>query len=305
MSSFGGLPLPPGWSVRLDPTINTIQLVPNHGVAPQATPKEAYDAIAAYWNINPREKEDEQHRQATQAARNLTPTQHPAGNSGGAAAGGSFTAISSGYSQTLGAYTFYSPSQGTSVTMPGSTLGYGLGSGLYNSIGGQLLTAQQAHALAQQLQVLPQHYLHPTVIQQPLALPREAAKVGEIIGHRAWTLRPEGLLGSMSMSTLWKPHKVIEDRSDENNHTPIDDHNQSGIWAFKSAYDLAGDFGPRHYERIVYGTVWQWGTVIEHERGYRSQYASIRSLDHAVDGVDLKALQFLYLGKEGNDAHRA
>jgi hypothetical protein len=54
-----------------------------------------------------------------------------------------------------------------------------------------------------------------------------------------------------------------------------EEHN--GIYAYKKA----ADFLKSHSEGLdIYGEVALWGDVIEHELGYRAQFAQIVSLKH-------------------------
>jgi hypothetical protein len=50
--------------------------------------------------------------------------------------------------------------------------------------------------------------------------------------------------------------------------------------------------------KFVIGTVDLYGEVIEHERGYRAEYARVASLDQGFGDVDLEALRARYLGQQ-------
>lgn len=100
----------------------------------------------------------------------------------------------------------------------------------------------------------------------------EAIIAGEIIGHRAWALSPYGKLQSVAASYIWEPKQVAEGN-------PLDGF---GIHAYKNIYRLMSE----QRGRYIYGAVAMWGDVIEHEHGYRSQYARIVSLDHFDDSID-------------------
>lgn len=45
---------------------------------------------------------------------------------------------------------------------------------------------------------------------------------------------------------------------------------------------------------MAVGTVRLWGEVIEHERGYRAEFAKVHSLDHVFGEADLAALRARY-----------
>ena len=126
-------------------------------------------------------------------------------------------------------------------------------------------------------------------------LPRSEPKCGEIVGHRAWFVRrgvPQ--LYSCGVYPLaWQPGEPMQDSTQKGEH--IDDYGKAGVWGFKTPYDLAGEFltpggsgngymplrASQHGLTLIVGTSWHWGTTIEHENGYRSQYGAVRSLDCA------------------------
>lgn len=129
-------------------------------------------------------------------------------------------------------------------------------------------------------------------------LPRSFS-AGEFIGHRAWIVRGldyiPGLdylygerlwLQSFVMVYPWRPGEPVCDTSyDSRKH--IEEQNMVGVWAFKNHDDLLSDFisGWTGVEYpIVVGTAWMWGTVIEHTKGYRAQYSTVRSLDKIYAG---------------------
>lgn len=101
--------------------------------------------------------------------------------------------------------------------------------------------------------------------QKPDLLKPEGVKLGEIIGWRGWGLTDKGFLKSMSADVLWAP--------DEPMHGDIKsgaEHN--GCYAYKRARD----FIKAHESHLqVWGAVAMWGRVIEHEKGYRSEWAKI------------------------------
>jgi hypothetical protein len=128
------------------------------------------------------------------------------------------------------------------------------------------------------------------------ALKRDGVVAGEIVGYRCWRIE-NGLLRSVYQSDVWRPGEILEGRE-------LGDWDSRGIHAWK-------DGGSKHYhdyirsylnresdpitmmmmwgrdtqERaemrpaMVTGTAFLWGDVVEHERGYRAEYARVRSLD--------------------------
>lgn len=104
-------------------------------------------------------------------------------------------------------------------------------------------------------------------------IPNGGIVAGEIIGHRCWRLhgRTTTLL-SMAVDCLWLPSKVVEGNVEH----------YLGVHAFKSKMD-AMRYGKQHSSStIVFGTIKMWGDVVEHERGWRAQYARIHSIDDST-----------------------
>jgi hypothetical protein len=97
-------------------------------------------------------------------------------------------------------------------------------------------------------------------------------RAGEIVGYRCWHLNSDGLLYSMYRSVfVWRPGEIVEgDVADL----------LEGVHAFKDRLAV-GSFGyTRNNTRVVVsGTVYLWGEVIEHERGWRASKAAIASID--------------------------
>lgn len=94
-------------------------------------------------------------------------------------------------------------------------------------------------------------------------------KVGEIIAYRIWLIK-DGYLESYSAERIWAPEEKMSGKPSDNG--------MDGIWAFKDK----GRAIKKMLETStssVYGSVKLWGKVVEHELGYRAEYAKIISLD--------------------------
>jgi len=129
--------------------------------------------------------------------------------------------------------------------------------------------------------------MHQPVEFSPEPLPHAPLRAGEFIAHRAWMVlgvdqpRDRIWLNSFVMRCAWMPRVPLSDTS-YNPERRIQDHNEVGVWGFKNRDDLFADFlvGWDQIEYpIAIGTAWLWGTVIEHNKGYRAQYAAVRSVD--------------------------
>jgi hypothetical protein len=103
--------------------------------------------------------------------------------------------------------------------------------------------------------------------------------ISPIVGYRVWTW---GTMGLKSLSgTSWHPCQVVAARcrasivggrgkaKDYDHEAPHVDCT-CGIYAAKTL----DHFRSAEYERYgIYGEVYLWGTVVEHELGYRAQFA--------------------------------
>ena len=105
---------------------------------------------------------------------------------------------------------------------------------------------------------------------------------GEITAFRMWRVPPDGILMSTFKDAIWKPGKILEAHDSPANHP------QFGIHGWKSVVE-AVEYGKeiqdsRYVPRacrtpIAFGRVKLWGEVIEHQRGYRAQFARIVGID--------------------------
>ncbi len=94
---------------------------------------------------------------------------------------------------------------------------------------------------------------------------------GEVEAFRCWKLGQDGLLRSVVMDDfVWQPGEIVEG----------DVQAGDGIHGFKSIILAAKYAGSE--DGYVTGTIWMWGEVHEHMRGYRASKASIRSIDDSA-----------------------
>lgn len=101
-----------------------------------------------------------------------------------------------------------------------------------------------------------------------------------------------GFLTSTATPKVWLPGEPMTGDT----RPPL----QTGVYAFKSlASAIEHSLGlPNH----VFGEVSLWGEIIEHEKGYRAEFAAIKSLDGIMSG-DKEALEELrkFYGVSGRD----
>ncbi len=94
-------------------------------------------------------------------------------------------------------------------------------------------------------------------------------RAGEIIAYRAWILRPGLSLNSIAHEYRWTP-KGVEHESH------VEPYWGRGIYAFKSLELVKQEYNTSIIlNTLVYGEVALWGEVIEHDFGYRAEYAKI------------------------------
>lgn len=130
-------------------------------------------------------------------------------------------------------------------------------------------------------------------------LKREMA-VGEILAYRCWRLE-NNRLRSVYLHDVWQPSQVMIGRG-------LEDWDQRGVHAWKELNSKAFNEYVRDYlktrshpspwhsvfEReeatatvIVTGSVHLWGDVVEHEHGYRAEFAKIASIDWLYPNAEL------------------
>lgn len=128
------------------------------------------------------------------------------------------------------------------------------------------------------------------------ALKREI-KMGEITGYRCWRIE-NGLLRSVYQKDIWYPGKILEGRE-------LEDWGQRGVHSWKQPNSrqfleylvgyLAYVADPAQSQwmsingngsrivvsntALVTGSVILWGDVVEHDHGYRGEFAKVKSLD--------------------------
>lgn len=160
---------------------------------------------------------------------------------------------------------------------------------------------------------------------KPPAIPHAGIRTGEIIGHRLWwvvrNFDGEPSLCSLAHNRIWRPGEII--RGDTNQIVDHDPYMVMLIWGGTYAFSdpaaldleisemLVSIEKTKHYRRIgivvhpllgqqlgfAKGTIKMWGDVVEHETGYRAEFAKLHSLDrvYSDDETDLGVLRARYL----------
>lgn len=134
------------------------------------------------------------------------------------------------------------------------------------------------------------------LLDEPSARPplkRESIIAGEIIGYRCWRIE-RGLLRSVWQSDFWHPGTILEGRE-------IEDWGHRGVHAWKDPagehyHDYIREYlnspkslsaGENLRPAMATGSIYLWGDVVEHERGWRGEFASVRSLDWLYPDADM------------------
>ena len=96
-------------------------------------------------------------------------------------------------------------------------------------------------------------------------------RAGEIIGWRFWKLR-NGLLESVFVTYTWWP-RVFERSSSKQAG-----FKNPGYHAFRDKEQVEHEASIHAWSLSVIGSAAMWGEVIERQRGWRSEYAAVRSI---------------------------
>jgi hypothetical protein len=122
-------------------------------------------------------------------------------------------------------------------------------------------------------------------------LKHEGIRVGEIIAYRAWRVLESNWMrrdDNRLHSVFMKDYVWVLNRPASGN---VREH---GIYSFKEVIRSREQYGyPLVWGPLLFGRVKIWGEIVEHEAGYRSQFAKIISLDYG-DPELLKKFRAIY-----------
>jgi hypothetical protein len=147
----------------------------------------------------------------------------------------------------------------------------------------------------------------------PPNIPYAGVRAGELIGYRMWCVLDDLQLCSIAHHFIWNPGATIEGNVDEVVETPMvwglpifggvysystPDHIIPEIIRSPKDFPILASFTGwnnfLHVHAIAIGTIKCWGEVIEHEKGYRAQYAKLRSINKVIGPVDINQLRRRY-----------
>jgi ribosomal protein S27AE len=123
-------------------------------------------------------------------------------------------------------------------------------------------------------------YMNPPLSGNPIPIPKPKLAtevcVAPLVGWRRWTVPMfrDVLLSNNEIE--WKPgEKLVA------THTPValavkctgDEHCSCGIYAYKTREQAQNEENPPDKTMHIWGEVYLWGRVVEHEKGFRAQFA--------------------------------
>ena len=121
------------------------------------------------------------------------------------------------------------------------------------------------------------------------ALGEPRIRAGEIIGWRFWKLR-DGLLYSVFIPHAWHPGVFERSSSKQGGFK------NPGYHAFRDKEQAKREASAHTYwTPFVIGSVAMWGEVIEHENGWRSEFAAVRSIIDITGNISFGSKDWLLL----------
>ena len=126
-----------------------------------------------------------------------------------------------------------------------------------------------------------------------------------------WLVLPDHNLCSIARYFKWQPGATIEGKLDESvGRRFLFKTLFGGVYSYNAYAHLAhylDGIEPNTFPRISWvgryvtevigiaiGTIKCWGEVIEHEKGWRAQYAKLQSIDYVIGAVDINILRERY-----------
>jgi len=97
--------------------------------------------------------------------------------------------------------------------------------------------------------------------------------VSPIVGYRVWNW---GATGLWSLGAAWLPGRALTAKCLRTDHNAPSDDCSCGIYAAKNFEHLRQIINGVEY--AVHGEVFLWGKVVEHDLGYRAQFAYPKSV---------------------------
>lgn len=102
---------------------------------------------------------------------------------------------------------------------------------------------------------------------------------GEITAFRVWRVTENQTLRSTFKETIWEPQQILQA------HAIPGDSGCDGIHGWKSLFEAIQYVQGLNDAQIAVGRVKLWGEVVEHERGYRAEFAKIIGIDDLIGEI--------------------
>lgn len=114
---------------------------------------------------------------------------------------------------------------------------------------------------------------------EPPAAPRIPDYTHTLTGWRAWDVQ-DGMLDALAWRSPWRARKAAAATCRADDHSAPQMGCDCGYWSFKTKEKMIATFAESGRDRhpAVFGPVEIWGRVIEHEHGYRSEFAYPKEL---------------------------
>ena len=106
--------------------------------------------------------------------------------------------------------------------------------------------------------------------------------VSPIVGYRVWRLYATEL--ESFDGKPWLPDRAFTARCRKTDHESPTDRCSCGVYAAKSYQSLRTIYSSVFIEALVHGEVYLWGKVVEHDLGYRAQFAYPKSFTLSPNG---------------------
>jgi hypothetical protein len=139
---------------------------------------------------------------------------------------------------------------------------------------------------------------------EPALIPYAGVRAGEIIGYRMWYVLDNNQLCSLAHEFIWEPNAIVEGKLDEVVENMYFSRSiYGGVYSYSDANYLTIELNNLRrsltwllytWHGIAIGTIKCWGEVIEHEKGYRAQYAKLTSITDVIGPADITLLRRKY-----------
>jgi hypothetical protein len=127
------------------------------------------------------------------------------------------------------------------------------------------------------------------------ALGEPRIRAGEVIGWRFWTLC-NGLLYSVFASYTWRPGVFERSSCKQCEFKNLVLRDNLGYHAFRDKEQAMREaFLHAYWSPYVIGSVAMWGEVIEHQHGWRSEYAAVQSITEITGDIPFWRKHWLLL----------